>query len=205
MTPRIIEGFKGFLSLPHIADDDDPQGIFASMASLAAWSERQRREVVVDDDMLAGLRASTALWMRLLLHLAVIDRNFFSLAKRMAARTLVRHEPPAKVYRHMAAHLLTSEPPRKPNPTLSRDVALIIGIAVMQNRGLLPTEAEKSGPMNRSGCGLMVEALKVHGLVMTYGNVERIWLGRVERLQAAEFNIEDISNFFASCSGVKNI
>jgi hypothetical protein len=75
----------------------------------------------------------------------------------------------------------------------------------MQNRGLLPTEAEKSGPMNRSGCGLMVEALKVHGLVMTYGNVERIWLGRVERLQAAEFNIEDISNFFASCSGVKNI
>jgi hypothetical protein len=206
MTPEDGDRFRRFLSLPHIADDDDPESVFEAMVAIAAWTVKQKRAPSEKlDGMLHRLQEHTSLWMGLLLHLATIDDQFFELAKRMAAATIIHHERPAKQYLRMAAYLLTTAAPQKTNPTVARDAALVIGIAISQNFGFKPTEAGKNGAMNISGCGQMVEALSKYDVTMTYENMERIWGERIERLRAAHFAEQDISNFFTRCSWVKLI
>ena len=143
MTPEATGHFRSFLRLSDFANEE-PNALFTAMASTAAWSFRQAQKPGPDHDvMLSNLAESTLLWMGLLSHLATVDRSFFHLARRMAAATLIRQEPLAKMYRHMAAALLVSDPPVQSKPKVARDVAILIGVAVGQSLGWTPTEAEK--------------------------------------------------------------
>lgn len=160
MTPGATAGFRAFLKLSDIANGDEPEAVFSAMARIAAWSYRQTKESnPALDELLTPLSDQTSLWMGLLLHLATIDFHFFHLAKRMAARTLVRHDPPAKRYREMAAALLVSDPPSRRKPKLATHVALIIGVTVGRtwmetNRGQPQTQAEGAEWMWKDGGGL---------------------------------------------------
>ncbi len=102
MTPEATEGFRQFLWLPDILADDEPEEVFNSTAVIAAWSFKQAKKPGAEHDaMLDPLKNRTSLWMGLLLHLATLDPHFYLLSRRMAARTLVRHNPPAPIYRQM--------------------------------------------------------------------------------------------------------
>jgi hypothetical protein len=112
MTPEAVATFRGFWHLGDLADCYDPEGLFHAMAAVAAWSFRQAgKPSSAHDAILSGLGDHASLRMGLLLHLGTIDRHFFNLSKRMAARTLVRHDRPALIFRQMAAALLTSDAP----------------------------------------------------------------------------------------------
>ena len=205
MTPEAESGFREFLWLPDIAADDEPTEVFRSMAIIAAWAFAQAKDAGAQhDEMLAPLRERTSLWMGLLLHLATVDRHFYFLSRRMAARTLVRHNPPSQIYRQMAAALLTSDPPNTRRPKLAAHTAMVIGVAVGQQCGWRPTEADhKNRPMSQSGCGKMAEQLAARGAGLQYGAVEKVWKARNETLLTAGFLDTDISAFFTHISPMK--
>ena len=211
MTPEAEAGFRSLLSLLDIAADDNPEGIFSSLIKAVAWSFRQSERTQLDgkpnsdlDAMLNGLQEHTSLWMGLLPHLATVDRDYFHLAKRMAARTLVRHTAPALLYRQMAAALLVSEPPRRSKPKAARDALIVIGIAVLQQTSVLPTESYKTTPMTRSGCGRISKELHdVHRLTVTYDAIEKVWKNKRSRLHAAGFTEQQASDFLSFFSPMK--
>jgi hypothetical protein len=205
MTPEAITGFRSFLHLPYIALDDDPASVFSAMARISAWSYLQTKETnPALDELLSPLRDNTSLWMGLLLHLSTIDYHFFHLAKRMTARTLVRHDPPAKRYREMAAALLISDPPGKRKPKLATHVALVVGVAVAQLVGFKPTEsARKGGTIGQSGCARMMEATDALGARMDYSGIETAWKERSRILSDAGFTDDDASAFFNATSPMK--
>ena len=197
MTPEAVAEFRGFWHLGDLANSDDPEAIFNAMAALAAWSFRQAAKATsAHDAILSGLGNHTALRMGLLLHLGTIDRHFFNLSKRMAARTLVRHERPASIYRQMAAALLVSDAPKNSSPKAARDVALIIGITVGLELGWFATESEKAGPNTKSACGRMAAALgERFGLSIEYSAMVKVWNRREAILQAAGFDEKTVLEF----------
>lgn len=205
MTPGATAGFRAFLKLSDIANGDEPEAVFSAMARIAAWSYRQTKESnPALDELLTPLSDQTSLWMGLLLHLATIDFHFFHLAKRMAARTLVRHDPPAKRYREMAAALLVSDPPSRRKPKLATHVALIIGVTVGRELGWKPTEANhKLKPREQSGCGKMAVALARFGGEIDYSGIEKVWKAKEATLLLAGFSGADVSAFFQTASPMK--
>jgi hypothetical protein len=181
-----------------LAIADDPQRLFDALAIVAKWSVQQRKAPsATHDARLLPLQDDISLWMGLLSHLATIDRDFFFLAKRMAAATLVRLDPPPRLYRHMAAALLTSDPPTNGRPTLARDVAVTLGVAVGRQLGWYPTEAVKRNVDSSmlSGCGRMAERIG-----MAYTAVENTWKVREQRLIQAGFSANAASEFFCLTS-----
>lgn len=197
MTPEAVEEFRGFWQLDDLAICDDPEGVFTSMAAVAAWSFCQAGKPGAGHDAkLSSLGDHTGLWMGLLPHLATIDRHFFDLAKRMTARTLVRHTKPADIYLQMAAALLVSDPPKTSKPKAARDAVLVIGITVGLQLGWLPTESEKDGPMTRSCCGRMAEILRdIFNVSIEYDAIVKVWKNREAVLQAAGFEEKTVLDF----------
>ena len=204
MTPEAISGFRDFLRLRDFANEDDPEGLFEALASLIVWARREAANPHADnDDLLSRSSDWTQIYMGLLLHLATIDQHFFRLAKRMAARTLTRHDPPARIYRHMAAHLLTSEPPRTRQRALARDVLAIVALAVGQEAGYQPTEATGQDLAHRSGSARLNELLRRKSAGIGYEALEKLWSRRYSRLSDAGFSAEAISEFFAAICPMK--
>lgn len=200
MTPEATAKFRAFLHLPDFCINESPEGVFNAMAMLTVWSSKQKVEPSAEHDkMLELLAEHTEIWMGLLLHFATIDHHFFHLAKRMAARTLNRHENLAPIYRSMASDLLVSDPPTGQKWKLASHAAMIIGIAVVQQLGWRPTESiSKTGPMNRSGCGKMAIELGV-----AYHAIESVWKERIPTLSAAGFSDTEVSAFFGFFSPMK--
>ena len=205
MTPEATSEFRGFVKLLHFAINDDPEAMFKGMAALSVWSSKQRIQPSAEhDQMLEPSAEHTVIWMGLLLHLATVDDHFFHLAKRMAARTLIRHERPAPIYLRMAADLLVSDPPDGRKWKLASHAAMIIGITVVQQLGWRPTESDhKTGPMERSGCGRMAIELGKLGQATEYHAVESVWKKRVRTLKMAGFSDVDVSAFFGFFSPMK--
>ena len=200
MTPEATAEFRGFLHLPDFCINENPEGVFNAMAVLSVWSSKQRIEPSAEHDrMLDTLTDHTEIWMGLLLHFATVDYHYFHLAKRMAARTLMRHEHLALIYRKMAAVLLVNDPPKGQKWKLASHAAMIIGIAVVQQLGWRPMESDhKTGPMNRSGCGKMAIELG-----MAYHAIERVWKDRRATLRGAGFGDAEVSAFFGFFSPMK--
>lgn len=205
VTPETTESFRSFFRLRDLVGNAEPEAIFRAMASTAAFAFRQSQLPTWENDvLLAELQQSTALWMGLLCHLATIDKSFFYLARRMAAATLVKQEPLAMVYRRMAGTLLVSDPPVQSKPRIARDVSMLIGVAVSQELGWMPTETEKTGTMNRSGCGRMSELLqRRHEISVGYAAIEKVWKDRHTRLVEAGFSECEVSDFFRMTSPMK--
>lgn len=205
MTPEAAGDFRGFLNLLDFNMSDDPEAVFKAMAVLSVWSSKQKKEPSAEHDrMLEPLAEHTAIWMGLLLHLATVDYHYFHLAKRMAARTLMRHEQIALVYRRMSALLLVNDPPSGKKWKLASHTAIIIGISVVQQLGWRPTESDhKTGLMDRSGCGKMAIELGRLGQKTEYYAIESVWKERVPTLNAAGFGDEQVSAFFGLVSPMK--
>lgn len=199
MTPGAIAGFRGFFRLVDIRTSTDPVGLFAALLSVAKWSVQERvAPGSTNDRVLDETSNFTQVYMGLLFWLATIDRDFFNLSKRMAARTLVRHERVAEIYRQMAAALLVAgEGPKLRKTTLARDVVLVLAVEVGKEAGWLPTESA-GAVAERSGCAKAAAALG-----MEYSAVEKIWRKREERLVAAGFEPEDVSDFFGRICPMK--
>lgn len=199
MTPEAASGFRDFLCLRDFVGEDEPELLFEALASLIAWARREEQNPhAANDDLLSRASDWAQVYMGLLLHLATIDKHFFRLAKRMAARTLTRHDPPARIYRHMAAQLLTSDPPRSSKPKLAIDVISIIAITVLWDAGVSPTEAVGADEPSRSGCAKLRSLLIANGAAPpTYAALEKTWGRRRSRLLAAGFSTEAVSEFFA--------
>lgn len=198
MTPEAAADFRGFLNLQDFTINDDPEAMFKAMAVLSVWSSKQKKEPSAEHDrMLETLTEHTAIWMDLLLHLATVDYHYFHLAKRMAARTLMRHEHIALIYRRMSAVILVNDPPSGKKWKLASNTAIIIGISVVQKLGWRPTESDhKAGLMNRSGCGKMAIELGQLGQTTEYHAIESVWKKRISTLKAAGFGDAQVSAFF---------
>ncbi|MBL9045966.1 MAG: hypothetical protein JNK34_01455 [Tabrizicola sp.] len=204
MTPEATKGFRDFLRLRDFAGDEDPEGLFEALASLIVWADREGKNPHADNDTLLSRSSDwIQVYMGLLLHLATIDKHFFRLAQRMAARTLTRHDPPARTYRHMAAYLLTADPPNTGKPKLARDVIAIIALAVLSEAGVHPTEAPGRGETGRSGCARLGSMLFQSGAGREYKSLEGMWGEREAKLLAAGFSQDSVSEFFAASFRMK--
>lgn len=198
MTPDAVEHFRSFLKLRDFCAQDDPGTVFRALAILPVWADRQRRDPNADHDaMLEPLAEFSSIWMGWLLYLATIDRDYFDLAKRMAARTLSQHHPPAKMYVLMACALLVGNPPKTRAPKLGSHATMVIAIAIAQEAGRRPTESlSKMGPADRSGCGALAAELGMMGLAVEYSAVEFVWKRRCRVLRDVGFSEADVSEFF---------
>jgi hypothetical protein len=197
VTPEAVAGFRRFFRPRDVVSHDQPEAVFSALVDIARWAERQRGRPDPAND--AALSAGTqlgALHMALLLHLATIDRAFFDLARRMAARTLVRHSPPARLYLEMAAALLVAgDGPRGRKPVLARDAAVILAVAAGTDAGWTPTESFDPDRPPRSGCGKVAAAMR-----WEYSRAEAIWKAREERLHDAGFAPNQVSEFLGMIS-----
>tara|TARA_R110002095_G_C4216212_1_gene236572 strand:- start:274 stop:894 length:621 start_codon:yes stop_codon:yes gene_type:complete len=202
VTSDPIGRLAGTLKLRDFDDPDDAAQVFDFCKRLVAWWEWQEKHIKNGeavsskfDNMLAedGILAST--FHTLLLYLAKIDPHYFNLAKRIAAATLVNLERPDRVHLLIAAQLLTTEPPSKPNKA-ARDIPLIIGIAVGQMIGLKPTGATKNG-----GSGRMQSHLKNdHNVNISFDTLLDVWKNRKTKLAGGGFEQREILEFLNSVS-----
>ena len=197
MTPQQNDGFIRFFKLRDL-DTCDAEPLFEALVALIIWDSRERRLPTINDAILDKAIETTSVTMGLLLHLATVDRIFYRLARRMAARTLVRHEHVAPVYRHMAAALLDSDPPRQNKPYVARDTLLILAVAVGQMKGWHPYEATSADRPNRSGCARLARVLAEENVHHNYDAIAKVWTRRREKLSAAGFTAEEISELFVS-------
>jgi len=201
LTPEAVGEFRSLFRLRDLAADDDQAPVFESLVSLAVWHYRERANPAAsNDEILSSLHHRTALHMGLLMHLATVDQHCFRLARRMAARTVVRNEPLLPFYRRATAWLLTSDPPRQRKPLLVRDAVAVMAISVAQTLGLRPTEAEGSKAFGRSGCARFAAGLSERGVIVEYEALAKVWGQRFARLSAAGFKQDDQSEFFAAIS-----
>lgn len=193
MTPETVERFRSFLHLRDFCASDEPEKMFRALVSIAKWSLAQRKSPDASHDaLLSQANDFTQIWMGLLLHLATVDRAFFDLSKRMAARTLVRHDPPAPIYRQMAGMLLfAGDGPSARKTAAARDAAIVLAVAVGVEAGLMPMESHGQQNAPRSGCGIVADELG-----KTYGAIEKVWLKRHARLSDVGFSSADVSDFF---------
>jgi hypothetical protein len=205
VTPETVERFRSFLRLRDFHDSDEPGQTFAALVTIAKWSVAQQKfPNASHDELLTQASGFTHIWMGLLLHLATVDRAFFDLSKRMAARTLVRPDPPAFIYRQMAAMLLfEGDGPKRTKPAAARDAAIVLAVATSVEAGLLPTEnrERRNDPTRRSGCGIVAAAIG-----MEYGTIERaVWNNRHARLVAVGFPASEVSDFLGRTSPTKKV
>ena len=200
MTPETVAAFRDFVRLRDFFGADEPEALASALAQVALWAHRQRERPGADHDALLTPAADfTAIQMGLLLHLATIDRAFFDLARRMAARTLKRHRPAQAIYLDMASALLVAgDGPRSRKPVLARDVAVVLAVAVWTDAGWHPTEALGWNAPHRSGCARVALALGAD-----YQKIEKVWKDRDDRLADAGFSAEDRSAFFMMISPMK--
>lgn len=192
MNPEAVAHFRSFCRLRDFACNASPVEMFAALTDVARWAEAERKESAPANDALLSRAIELAeVQMGLLLHLATIDRAFFGLSKRMAARTLVHHYPPAQLYCHMGAALLgAGDGPKNRKPVLARDVAIVLAVGVGMDAGWHPTESADPDKPPRSGCGLIAKALG-----WEYSRAESIWGERRQRLLVAEFAEDQVSEF----------
>ena len=200
MTPQAVEAFRGFFHLRDLASDDDPEQLFNDLATIIAWTYREEERPGENNDFLfEAVRDRTSIHMGLLLHLSTIDPAFFRLARRMAARTLVRLASPNLLYRSMAAALLESYPPNQRKPRAARDAIIVIAVAIGQELGWHPTEADGSAQPTRSGAARLANTLSILGVKMVgYEAIAKVWARRSDKLHAAGFSPSDASEFFAA-------
>ncbi|MFN4160040.1 MAG: hypothetical protein ACK4GO_16790 [Gemmobacter sp.] len=192
MNPEAVAHFRSLCRLRDFLSFDPPEVMFAALLEVARWAKaEQRRPNPANDALLSAASDLTSIQMGLFMHLATIDRAFFNLAKRMAARTLGRHCPPARMYCHMAAALLAAgDGPKSSKPKLARDVVIILAVAAGTDAGWTPTESFKPDRPPRSGCGRLAAAL-----IWDYSNAERVWKAREKRLHEAGFSPDQVSEF----------
>lgn len=192
MTPEAIRGLQSFLVLTDFQDPDDPQELFSALLLVIQWQKLEAKKPTADNDsLLTGTDAFSQVRIGVILHLATLDRKFFGLAKRMAARTIVRHNPPAPLYCEIAAALLVAgDGPKSRKPALTRNVVIILAIATLTADGFRPTESHAFKGSSRSGCGKVADSLG-----MAYGAVEGVWTERQAILLEANFDQTEVSNF----------
>lgn len=198
MTPDVISRFRGFFLLHQIQITDSPEARFAALVSVAKWVVAEKRNPGPENDALLSPAGDDAdVYMGLLLWLATIDRSFFNLAKRMAARTLVKHQPVAETFLVMAYHLLMAgEGPKHSRPTAARNVAIVLAISVGTKAGWTPTESHWSTGHPTSGCGKAAALLG-----MERDAIEKVWIARKRWLTQADFSEHDVSEFFSDFVG----
>ncbi|MFP5481152.1 MAG: hypothetical protein ACLGIE_15915 [Alphaproteobacteria bacterium] len=193
MSEDALAALRRFFRLADLLNGDDPEGLFFALVDLAKWSVAEKKRAGAHNDALLSRSTEfTSIYMGLILFLATLDRSFFNLARRMAARTLVRHEKLLPTYRHMAANLLAAgDGPKARKSALARDVALILAVAIIQDTDTKPTE-NSAHIRQRSGCGKAAAILGVG-----YSGVESVWKQKEKRLESAGFSPEEVSEFFA--------
>ncbi len=201
MTPEASEFFRSMIRLYDYSylDHEDAVSAFDLCTAVAAWAHSRSGafDPSLDRYFEVARNSDPGRLIGLLSFLATIDVHFFELLKRMVARDLSRR-PPSEQIRTIAASLLVQEPPSTSRPTLARNVAIVLGIAVSREFGVLPYESmnlESGGPP-RSGCGKVLAAMDDLGASMTYDAVERVWKHRSDVLQGAGFHQNVVSDFF---------
>lgn len=203
MTPHEQASFRRFFELTDLAhvDAEEAEALFDALLEVLVWEIRERQSPgKINDRVLDKAAESTIVGMGLLLHLATVDHKFYQLAKRRAARTLVRQHPVPLLYREMAAVLLDSDPPRQKKTYVARDALLILAVAVGQTLGWRPTQAPGKNTTNRSGCARIAELIAPEKANLRYDAIAKVWARRVEKLSAAGFTAENVSElFFTIC------
>lgn len=172
MTSEAIAGFRAFFRLKDVLNGDNPEDPFEALVDMARWAAEERTNPNPDNDALLSHASDfTQVYMGLILWLATVDRQFFNLAKRMAARTLVKHERLSRRYLEMAAALLVAgDGPKHRSPTTARNVAVILAVAVGRDAGRAPTENSPNLSCPESGCARSAALLG-----MEYSAIAKVW------------------------------
>lgn len=194
MTADPLDLLRGWTKPTNFLRVACPETVFHYLAKTVVWSGCQRSEETIDHDSLLkdAVEAEPGLFLGLLCYLATLDVRFYNLQRRMCARTLLSGKAPAYVQR-IAAALLISEPPSKSQPTMARNVSIIMAIAVGYDLGGRPTESDGDDASNpRSSCGRLAKEIGY-----TYSAVEKVWKSRREHLKAAKFKDADIIEFMS--------
>lgn len=201
VTPGATDAFRSFFRLHDLDGQDDPEALFRDLVALVKWRLEQDKANLADlDAMLTYETPNSSIRMGLLMHLATLDGQFHALAKRMAARTIVKPGQVPMIYREMAAALLVSDgPPQlmidglpKRRPALARQVVWLLAVFVLADAGIAPTESSHTG---RSGCARVAAACGLE-----YKAIEKVWAKRLKVLVEAGFPPHDIATLFADHS-----
>lgn len=197
MKPVYADGFRRFFRLGDLLGHDDPHFVLEALASLASWHSAKNRDEHADcdeqaycDELLLKFQDDTTFSMSLPLYFAPIDRQFFLLAKRSMARTLLSRETFELGYRQMAAVLLLNDPPTNPRPKSVRDALIVMGLIVGQEIGWNPTENAVRSVTPRSeksdGFRNLIDSISPRD-TPSVQTVNQIWGQKIEKLTAAGF------------------
>lgn len=199
MSDSPIERLARCFRLRDFDDFDDAPFIIDFCVRLVAWWHHQADKSLPQFDHLISDRGDQPLrQVNFLLHLSTIDRLYFDLAKRMAAATLRRHNPPDRAYLLIAAQLLTDEPPSNATKT-ARDVPMVIANALTAYLGKKPTGKEEN-----SGCGLIRKKLRAeHGVHCSYTTIVDVWKNNDKKLTNARIPQAEALEFLRSLSPTK--